>query len=481
MLGLITLAACSGKQDPLFSEWDHQVGKKPTSPWRARNPLKDVRDQPAEDQQRAFCASAAVSQLAVPIYADDPKRGDFQYHYLLVRARVQPKQATVVVIPGGPGEPSMNSNVYRMFPANWDVIYTDPRGIGCNKAEFNQQDSQAIRSDWIAADMVKMIQALELKDYFIYGHSYGTVVASLLVDQLSRLNPLSGDPVVELPRATLIEGIWGHAVESIAKHNEKFRQVSEGVLSKYSLSGLWQRLSRFWRMSLRQWNNRVYALTGYGDVWVQDAPQPYWMSKLERVVQQVAKAPADSQLTGKEKNALEADLGPVSLAAKVWTSEGVLADFSTTYRAILCQEMLAGRTDENDRRMCEGYQPVRLYDPAQLVSKVPVIYFQGFKDTQTPIAMARRHFEVFNTQPADSVEAAPARKKIWIEVEQAGHGPLIYHLVYCRDMIFQALLAKENLLVGSLEKAMASCRKEAGPKLTGHPLGIKMLAQGFEE
>jgi len=158
-----------------------------------------------------ICIKSNIYSVSTAISIDQPQPGTFQYYYQYIQ-KGDPSTPTIVVIPGGPGGKSIDDqpeNPYfdwiQMlygFPQKYNAILTDPRSIGCNQVNKNLP-IDSFSSQNVANDIVAIILKLNLKNYIIYGHSYGTVVATLL-------GQLSSAGIIPKPRAIILSGTLGN-------------------------------------------------------------------------------------------------------------------------------------------------------------------------------------------------------------------------------------------------------------------------------
>src|SRR5688572_3671556 len=78
------------------------------------------------------CASPEVQRIARPLDPRAPKAGSFEYAFRLIPG-TDPDAPLVIFLPGGPGQTSIESPRDAFaIPARYSLVYTDPRGVGCN-------------------------------------------------------------------------------------------------------------------------------------------------------------------------------------------------------------------------------------------------------------------------------------------------------------------------------------------------------------
>ena len=157
-----------------------------------------------------YTASANTSACNSPdvisnqIVLDQTGRA-FEYKFKLVR-QAQEGFPTVIYIPGGPGQTSMDGNLNqpKAVPSKFGLILTDPRGVGCNySVNLTANDFRTI---YLASDILSILQKLSLapEKTILYGASYGTYLTTMTADLNSRRgnNPL---------RMLVLEGTLGKA------------------------------------------------------------------------------------------------------------------------------------------------------------------------------------------------------------------------------------------------------------------------------
>ena len=64
------------------------------------------------------------------------------------------------------------------IPEGAGLVFTEPRTVDCNGGDENQFPDDSLTTENLAHDLVAMVRSLGLKNYVIYGHSYGTVLST---------------------------------------------------------------------------------------------------------------------------------------------------------------------------------------------------------------------------------------------------------------------------------------------------------------
>jgi pimeloyl-ACP methyl ester carboxylesterase len=151
----------------------------------------------------AWCTEAnGIHHAELPIYWNRPGSPKFTYYYQIQLATEGDwRTAPIgVVIPGGAGAPSIGLGAGAIFPATFNVLYTDVRGVGCNIGTPFADD--ALTTEYFARDVLMIVSALQLRSYVLYGISYGTVQATVMA-HLARTEGWRA------PSALVLEGVLG--------------------------------------------------------------------------------------------------------------------------------------------------------------------------------------------------------------------------------------------------------------------------------
>lgn len=212
----------------------------------------------------SYCLSSKVSHIDVPIYPDRNSSNTFSYAYQYIPSH-RANAATVIVLPGGPGGTLIGSTSNQSYPtmalpSGWfNTIYTDPRGAGCNQNNFS---TDALKTSYLAKDVVSLIKKLELKNYFIAGVSYGTVLGTEVVSLIEKEN-------LALPRALILEGTMGYAwPDDFKSYIDEFNKDWKRVLAPLPES-VGEQLSQDslpFGLSANAWGAYIYNSLISGDV-----------------------------------------------------------------------------------------------------------------------------------------------------------------------------------------------------------------------
>lgn len=365
-----------------------------------------------------------VYELTLPVHWDDPARGTFRYSFQIrlaegVDYRFAP---VVVVLNGGPGSPAIHPKDARApvgaVPRHFNAIYTDVRGTGCNAAldDGTPFPDSAYWGDFYAKDVLALIWALGLNQYFIFGVSYGTVHATLIASQAQTYG-------LPLPKALVLEGTFGHHITAgqwIQGWQDEWEEMKPALPARVvsALSSTPMPLgysSSAWHLLLGQ-GLKMATTSRAGNplekllaAWGSDDPA------ISSLAEQLLK-------TGLSAPPVE-DLPRVELAT--WCRE--LFD-----DGVYARDFSGGRFVNVGENICQrfGFRFERPYDSAAYPLTMPIYYFQGDDDPTTTPANAHDHF--INQRRTN---------RAYFEIGGAGHGPISATLASlgCTDAVWNAI------------------------------------------
>ena len=345
---------------------------------------------PAPTPLPAYCTASNVVHYDLPIYWGQPGSPTFTYYFQIQLATVgTPSTAPVgIVLPGGPGAPSIGYPSGTIFPPSFNVIYTDVRGVGCNINSVKPFGADALTTEYFARDVLSIVQVLGLKKYVLFGVSYGTVQATVMTS-------IAQNEGIQTPSALVLEGIlgnWQINSQSVGLNTEwtkakallptsvaaSFSQtpLPLGYSSDDWISFLTANLNAGTTPSLG--NNTVHYLAPLG-------------SSDPAVVNQ-AKADIQNKMTE-----IKAGWKPeiVRLATTLWCTE--------TAGSLYAKGLVNGSIVNTGSDQCPllGFSFIKPYDSALYPVTVPIYYFEGSDDPNTTPADAAYHFN--NQTQADRV------------------------------------------------------------------------------
>jgi pimeloyl-ACP methyl ester carboxylesterase len=386
-------------------------------------------DDPAADPvvlDPPTCDVEGLRALELPVDPGAPKGPSFTYYYEF-RPGADPDGPIVIHIPGGPGGTSIGAELSAVGDRN--LILTDPRGVGCN-AHGAPHETDFYGTDRFASDVLAIVADLELQDYVLYGHSYGTVLATVVASRATS----EGLPP---PRLVVLEGIVGPAIENDdAAYRELWGRVRD-ALPEAVQSQLLAETPPL-GFSRLQWGEFITAILS------QTSPQTLFdlLMGLDE-----GQDPSDLRQTVDELTS-----GPHS-----WENEEVMSLF----RPVACEEIaenswfgfeLVEGEVVPTVNACDAIDLVTPYDPADWPIDAPIVYVEGDRDPATTPQGAHAHFD-----------AQPQTDRTFISVRGIGHVPLQwYAAAVCGDDLFAALL-DERPIADALQACGIEATVEDGP------------------
>jgi pimeloyl-ACP methyl ester carboxylesterase len=398
----------------------------------------------AHSADLSFCSGLNIHVLTLPIFPERFNSETFEYHYLIKQKSNDPKVPTIIFLPGGPGGTSINMGFMTEgetglpfdflelafgLPKNYNVILTDPRGRGCNFDSNKPLSHDAFRTHYLASDVLAMISKLNLKNYILLGHSYGTTLATEIASR-------AGKGEAPPPKAVVLAGVVGKYFEPLEQDNA-FQ--NEWILVRNSLP---IKLRDQFPATLSEFTNKkLYPLGLRGELWLN-----YIKNYLTQGVALLAGKPILPTLNDRLKIILSKNLNNITLLKDdVSENESQIEGLDTEpiFVQIACRELFNSE-DECKRR---NIPTDSLYDSKYWQINSPIYYIEGENDPNTPMAQAKYHF--FNQNNPN---------KYFISVPRAGHGVLT-SINECKDFFWKSVYSEGV----NLENALKNC--SVGPKL----------------
>ncbi len=346
------------------------------------------------------------SFLDVPLSYDSPSGPSMKIFYRLAsQLDSAPERPTVLYFYGGPGGASYQSKL-EIGLEDFNVIYMDQRGTGFSRPpEFAQlQNPEFFNSEFIAKDAALLVNKLGLKKVTVYGHSYGTIPATIFAS----LFP-------DLTQAVVLEGVvfsgqvdlWSapHRIKVLQRMFDAYPKELKQKILDLSQSG---KVSKSWFSLLSQ----------------QEMYQNNFQKSLRKKLEDLFALPENEQIqklikyTPSSRFTLDSvffgaymfhhiacqELS-ASIPGSTWEATFVNGKLTpeASFMTPLCL-MIPGLASRLDRT----------YEAVNYPLRVPVTYFQGTWDGATVAPAAVHHFK-----------AVPQGQAQLILINQAGHGPLI--------------------------------------------------------
>jgi pimeloyl-ACP methyl ester carboxylesterase len=356
----------------------------------------------------ATCDADHLRALELPVDPDDPYSETFTYYYQWIDN--DGDGPTVIHVPGGPGVPSIGTALG--LPEGVDVVLTDPRGVGCNAAEAPREAS-FYSTDRFASDVLAIVRDLELEDYVVYGHSYGTVLGTVVASRAE-------DEGLPAPRLVVLEGVLGPAVETDDAAYRTLWPIVRDALPPDVRDELLADPPPLGR-SRGVWGETI---TGVLSQYSPDVLFALLMTLAD----------------GGDTQELESLLDAIGGGTPLWEDPVMMGLF----RPVACNEVAEHSWFGFELRdgevrptvdACDEIDLSRPYDPADWPIAAPIVYVQGDADPATPITGARAHFDAH----ADTT-------RTFVTVHGVGHVPLQWRIAEaCGASVWKAILADDAL------------------------------------
>jgi pimeloyl-ACP methyl ester carboxylesterase len=382
------------------------------------------------------CHSTDITTLKLPFIEKTPQVGTFKYSFRF-RKSADSTQPLVILLGGGPGDALISLSHDKSFfvsgvPANYNVIYTDQRGEGCNAGFF---PPEAFTTEELAHDILAIVRHLEHEDgkplrYFVYGASYGTVHATVF----AHLAEQSGTTP---PQAIVLEGVVGHAFGNFQNYFKEFQREWNRVkaadlspLTRQFLEGTLPIHTSAQGFSSRVWGNFVSTQLILGYLPIKSPVHSKW--EFHHFIDWYLSEP-DGQ------KAILPQLQNIFLG----TVDGALTSSTAIFSNLACRELFSGfyplRDIKNGQLVASGenicHVPMnRPYDSAQYLVKTPIYYFQSPHDPTSTLKQATYHFEKQNR----------SARRAFVTVERASHAPLSLGLSLCSQELWESITKRPD-------------------------------------
>lgn len=307
------------------------------------------------------------------------------------------------VLPGGPGVSSSQAEV-NIIDAN--IVFIDPRGTGLNESYFQTNPGgRLLTSEDLAEDVIAVINFLKPKSYFLYGHSYGTVVATIAASKIEKIKSMYP------PQRIILEGTVGEGTTNniqISEANkllEKYRQSSQicfdCIINKITTM-----------LNAEEIGTLLFAIFYYG----------YQPMLLESFFTQTSQ----SQL---KQMASDAKINLPSEGLRLYQEVGCREINST---GITIEAFRNNRLESDKLATCQNFPLSSKYTVTDWpILKTPIIYIQGDSDISTPVSESMLHY---NRQV----------NKNYVCVKNAGHAPL-EQIGDCSNVLWKAILSGTSI------------------------------------
>lgn len=327
------------------------------------------------------------------------------YYWTLEEFR--PEYPSMIYFVGGPGG---SAHQFQINLPNWNIIYFDQRGTACSQFSTLEQalNGSLYSSEMIARDAEYIRQHLGIQQWSVYGHSYGTVPATIyahLFPTATKALVLEGtvssgtSDLWNAPRRLkILQSFYDHLPNDLKK---VVQTISAGVSNELTFSQI--------AFSFFYLDDSLKLILNYlNDMKVALLPSP-------------ANSEAKLDLPG---TALE-NLGssPNNYTAITCRELSGMKGDSNFYYQFINEKFTINRSisdQEARQQKCQTFgvtaesSLVKTYQAADYSVNVPTTYFQGTTDGATTANQAVHHYK----------KAAQGPKQILIKIN-GGHTPNI--------------------------------------------------------
>jgi pimeloyl-ACP methyl ester carboxylesterase len=320
------------------------------------------------------------------------------------------------------------------------LLLHDPRGVGCSSPRPGFFNDSELTTDLMTGDLAQLVSAVGIADYVIYGHSYGTVVATHLAERMDAVNR---------PRAVVLSGVVGQA--SVGGQSSIYRllQIEWERLKRTLPAESVRRLSERDPLGIDEatWGEALEA----GLTSAAYLDQGRWRHELRETLALLAdgSAAADERVRRR------------MLAWAGSARDPRDSDADRAYQLIYCAELADSEFESRlvagtlepipGTNLCEGTALSAPYDSARYAFSAPVFYFNGTVDPATSLADAHHHFDTHRGSP-----------RALVELDEAGHHNLGMFFGDCAEPFWIGLLGEAaHPGAGALAAGLAGCAARA--------------------
>lgn len=392
----------------------------------------------------------------------DPSKGTFTYYYKYMIN--DPRATTIVFLPGGPGGGSMTGvtdEANHLFAdesintQNFNYIWIDPRGTSCNIFAKGDFPENTVTSEQTALDIIEVIVKENIKNYIIYGESYGTLLGTILASQINK-------KTMPQPKAVVLEGTLAKAYSKGSGYAQSFADKANLLLDRHP------------ELAELLLDNDNLPLNGTSEGWANflanippeglnggedEYSFAYYWQKLLEIVHSLR---TGSDLPEDIDSIVEdvSDSNEMQESAE-YAKDAELINYIET--ALVCKEispeviykylnfdLVNGRVVFKENPlfpdMCLGYTDKKLYSSKNYPFNIPTIYIQGDLDPQTEIKGAKEHYK-----------SNKSTKKVFIEVKDGGHAPRAIEMKGCFDKFLRVIDQDPNLDFSKILDSKGHC------------------------
>lgn len=317
---------------------------------------------------------------------------------------------TLIFLPGGPGGHSIgDSEDFEHLTSLFNILYFDPRGFGCSFMGEEHINYDDLKSERVADDLLKIVQKESLKDFYIYGVSFGTLLGTIATKTLEDNNLP--------PQALILEGVLGPAFKNWP---EVYTSIIADNFNSYLKQETWvldllNQIDSIGKDSFSFFDSHIKGLfSDNGTI----APNDWVLEELLKfknldnisLLQKITKF-EENQFTntGTVDIISLRSISVNTIACSELSEQDIDHDvyWDKNSRTVIAKKVL------NAADVCASYSFLNPYNPKDFQISSPIYYFQGDEDPATPLNGALNHFTSQRLK----------ENKHFIKVKNSGHSP----------------------------------------------------------
>lgn len=387
----------------VFISTQVSLAEKATMPYVSGKTLREA-TRPAYDAE-------VGDYIDLPLDYNDLSQGKISVYYYL-SAPLDLNKPTMIFFQGGPGGASHMVSQFDDL-TDWNVVHLDYRGIGFSYPETLEilKTTRYFTSEFVARDAREVLTHLGVKKVSVYGHSYGTVVATIFAS----LFP-------EITKAVVLEGTVFRGEEDLwaASHRQK-------ILQKY-----FDHLPMKMKIKILQYSNHPQA----NPTWFSRKAQSLMYSAnfkeiFTEFLTVLLTKPEDEllPLLASDNDIELTYTGTVffseyfffQITCKELSGQSPHASFGFTFKGEKLVPAENIKTAQGCKELGIGTNLIKTYSSLNYPISAPVTYFQGTMDGATVAPHTIWHYK----------GAAQNAAQLFIS-KNAGHGPM-YDLLSNKD------------------------------------------------
>lgn len=367
----------------------------------------------------------------VPVNYKNPAAGTTDIYAFFAGGIYDQTKPTIIYFNGGPGQPSHWG--LSIEGAKFNVLLMDQRGIACSRPSSWSQlmSPEFYSSENVARDAEVIRQKLNLGVVSAYGVSYGTIPATIY-----------GNLFPQVTRSVILEGIIYKTDNELWSSSYR-RQMLQKMIASFSANvlELLEQVSAVYKVDSRWFYVLASDLMGSSEGYtsmkeylgsIEPDFVPLLVKKVGDYFEEMQVEPhilfLGNDIPYYMIACQEMGMATPGLSTQDTYSMGKLTPQPNTVDVGFCAQINASTKS--------------IYEAKKYPLSVPVYYFQGEEDFQTPLPQAQQHFA-----------SVPQAAKTMLVMKEGGHNPNMSQLrgesAAQLEMFKLAILGKEipkNLL-----------------------------------